>query len=508
MNRDLIRNLLKNQLFEQNTNIEIDEAGKLKYTEEDLIDSACQYKTMGEFIQKERNKYQAARNRDILLKIRSKCKYKYVGNLMQRMVYMYIWEKNISAVYFGLTCDEDRRYEEHAGELDDVEVSPSCKRGANSAVRDFIKEHGPFDRYLPITDGYINAILAAAGEMCLIDHYRNDEEWKDKIIVVNRSKGGELGGRCSVNFGKLLRDSEKILSHFFESSEEFRQKFPKEFEYWTKTAQRKKMMNQKLNKRFFEDAPYSMGELVDLIKDYDDENEFEFNHPRAFKSAKRNKILDIVFPKNKVFKNLETNQTYNNLKDVVQDLGIDFEDALNVFKRNQGLSKYNIELVDSNKVNERYDLKKLIRTFLKEETTPNQIRKGIDISVDVLKQDYPFVVGWDYSDSPEHYTYKIYINLELDFSKAMEFYNLKPHPRYGKFIVDAIEDRETFPYPFSMMNYEDEGFDVKEVYKLQNDLTEIYEDIPNKLKMSQGSRAVFDQNKPKELAVDNYIFVR
>jgi len=93
--RDLIKNLLKNQLFEQNTNIEIDEAGKSKYTEEDLIDSACQYKTMGDFIKNDRNKYQAARYRDILLKIRSKCKYKYVGNLIQRMVYMYIWEKNI-----------------------------------------------------------------------------------------------------------------------------------------------------------------------------------------------------------------------------------------------------------------------------------------------------------------------------------------------------------------------------------------------------------------------------
>lgn len=152
--------------------------------------------------------------------------------------------------------------------------------------------------------------------------------------------------------------------------------------------------------------------------------------------------------------------------------------------------------------------RELIKQILKEETTPDQIRKGIDISVDVLKQDYPFVIGWDYSDSPEHYTYKIYINLELDFSKAMEFYNLKPHPRYGKYIVDAIENRETLPYPFSMMNYEDEGFDVDEVYKLQNDLTEIYEDIPNKFKMKLGGRAVFDQNNPKELSVDNYIFVR
>jgi len=153
-------------------------------------------------------------------------------------------------------------------------------------------------------------------------------------------------------------------------------------------------------------------------------------------------------------------------------------------------------------------MRELIKQILKEETSPDEIRKGIDISVKALHQEYPFIVGWDYSSPPDQYTYKIYINLELDFSNAMEFYNLKPHPRYGKYIVDSIEGRETFPYPFSMMNYEDEGFDVEEVYKLQNDLTEIYDDIPNKLKMSQGHRAVFDQNKPKELGVDNYIFVR
>ena len=153
-------------------------------------------------------------------------------------------------------------------------------------------------------------------------------------------------------------------------------------------------------------------------------------------------------------------------------------------------------------------MRTLIKKILKEETSPDEIRKGIDISIKMLKKNYPFVVGWDYSDSPEHYTYKIYINLELDFSKSMEFYNLKPHPRYGKFIVNAIEDRERLPYPYSMMNYEDEGFDVNEVFELQNDLTEIYGDIPNKFKMKIGARGVFDQNRPKELGVDNYIFVK
>lgn len=150
----------------------------------------------------------------------------------------------------------------------------------------------------------------------------------------------------------------------------------------------------------------------------------------------------------------------------------------------------------------------LIRHILKEETTPDEVRKGIDIAVKILKKEYPFVVGWDYSDSPETYTYKVYINLEIDFSKAMEFYNLKPHSRYGKFIKDSIEERETFPYPFSMMNYEEVGFDTDEVFNLQSELSEFYKDmIPNQLKMKKGEKGIFNQNDPKELAVYNYIFV-
>ena len=153
-------------------------------------------------------------------------------------------------------------------------------------------------------------------------------------------------------------------------------------------------------------------------------------------------------------------------------------------------------------------MRELIRHILKEETTLDEVRKGIDIAIKILKKEYPFVVGWDYSDPPETYTYKVYINLEIDSSKAMEFYNLKPHPIYGKFIKAGIENRETYPYPFSMMNYEEVGFDTNEVFNLQNYMSEIYQDmIPNQLKMGYGKNAVMNQNDPKELTVDNYIFV-
>ena len=154
-------------------------------------------------------------------------------------------------------------------------------------------------------------------------------------------------------------------------------------------------------------------------------------------------------------------------------------------------------------------MRTLIKKILKEETSPDEIRKGIDIAVKVLKKTYPFVVGWEYSDSPDKWAYKIYIDLELDYNKSMEYYGLKPHPRYGKFISNSIEDRERLPYPYSMMNYEEEeNFDDLEYRKLQDDLSEIYEEmIPNKFKMKR-SGAVLNQDDPKDLGVDNYIFVK
>ena len=154
-------------------------------------------------------------------------------------------------------------------------------------------------------------------------------------------------------------------------------------------------------------------------------------------------------------------------------------------------------------------MRNLIKQILKEETSPDDIRKGIDITVIMLKKQYPFVVGWEYSDSPDKWTYKIYIDLEIDHSKMMEFYDLKPHPKWYKFLKTDIETREKYPYPYSQTNYEeDENFDTDEYRILQNDLESFYEEmIPNKFKMKR-SGAVLNQDDPKELGVDNYIFVK
>ena len=156
-------------------------------------------------------------------------------------------------------------------------------------------------------------------------------------------------------------------------------------------------------------------------------------------------------------------------------------------------------------INER---KLMIGKILKEETSRDDLDKGIDIAVKVLKKNYPFIVGWEYSNDPEQWAYKIYINLEIDHTKSMEFYKLKPHPRFGRFIKDSIINRETMVYPFSFTNYEDEDFDTRVYLDIHNDLSEIYEDmIPVKFKMERG-KSVLNQDDPKELAVDNYIYVK
>lgn len=150
------------------------------------------------------------------------------------------------------------------------------------------------------------------------------------------------------------------------------------------------------------------------------------------------------------------------------------------------------------------EIRNLIKYILKEETSSENLNKGIDIAVKILKKEYPFVVGWELADEPDQYTFTIYINLEIDYSKMTKFYNLGPHPIYHKLLKSTIENRDKLSYPYSMTDYENVGFKTDEYVFLENDLSEIYDDmIPYNLKLSIGPR-----DDAKRLSVDGYIFVR
>jgi hypothetical protein len=366
---------------------EMKEGRPLKYSDEDLIDVGCKYKNQRDFYKNEPNLYSAAYRYGLMPKIFKDCNYKKLGNLLNRMVYMYIWDRPVvedgitypQAVYFGLTCDEDRRFSEHTS---GYETSPGCKVGSSS-VSKFISKYGKYDKYFPLTDGYIKAEIAAALEMCSIDHFRNDPEWKGNIKVVNKSDGGELGG-CYSKGRPVIEDAENILRSEIQTPEQFAELFPVAYNWWSSSPNRKKIFNTQLKYRFFDDAPYTDDEIFLFAPNFNSREDFEKIESKVAKAARRKRMMDILFPKNYVYYNTLKDEYYSNLKELSDGLNIQYDEAYYIIRRNQENS-INISLVpkeeykknttDQNIVPSVNETRKIIKKILKEESEKDNLLK-------------------------------------------------------------------------------------------------------------------------------------
>lgn len=144
----------------------------------------------------------------------------------------------------------------------------------------------------------------------------------------------------------------------------------------------------------------------------------------------------------------------------------------------------------------------LIKHILTEEVNKQLILKGINILVNSLKQEYPFIIDWKLVSLSE-YRSTIYINLIVSYDDVKEFYGLEP--RYEKFLYIG----KTLVTPMSpfMVRYDNEGID--EASKMNDYIEDMYEYIPNEMKMP----VPFE--KPNEyyngyykvVKIDNFIFV-
>ena len=156
-------------------------------------------------------------------------------------------------------------------------------------------------------------------------------------------------------------------------------------------------------------------------------------------------------------------------------------------------------------------MKHIIKKILKEETEDDRVRvsKGINALVSLVKNTFPFIVGWvwakeDWNDS----VYGLYINLVIDQKKVKEIYGLNYRSWYdGKHSVlqRAIDDKMTYAYPISLLDYESEGIDPYEDNRAIKDLVnDTYEIIPDEYKVII-NRPTY--SAPKTLEIDSYIFV-
>jgi hypothetical protein len=125
-------------------------------------------------------------------------------------------------------------------------------------------------------------------------------------------------------------------------------------------------------------------------------------------------------------------------------------------------------------------MRNLIRHILKEETyDSNNLEKGIGLVIKLIKESYPYIIGWKLiSDGP----YTIEIIIICDIEKLKEFYNSELKYYYEK-NKDELSNND-YPYIVSILNIKDE-MTSDEMYedwkKLKQELNDFYEMLPEHL---------------------------
>ena len=145
----------------------------------------------------------------------------------------------------------------------------------------------------------------------------------------------------------------------------------------------------------------------------------------------------------------------------------------------------------------------LIKHILNEEVSKQQIDKGIDIVVNGLKNEFPFVVGWQLHNYYEEYRTSIYIDLVVEYEKVKEFYGLEPKMMYD---LEYIKNRQV-AYVITPFNHEGKFDPYKESQKLGEYVFEMYEYIPDELKLEESHTYGSLKDNYKGLKVDDFIFI-
>lgn len=121
-------------------------------------------------------------------------------------------------------------------------------------------------------------------------------------------------------------------------------------------------------------------------------------------------------------------------------------------------------------------MKELIRHILKEEEYSQTSKKGIDIAMKILKQDYPFVIGWGFVKEGR---FTIDLFVVCDIEEVQKYYNSNLKFYY----VDKLETvkKEDYPYVVSIL---EKGLEMTNDEKFidfmsfKDQLNDIYDMLP------------------------------
>jgi hypothetical protein len=127
-------------------------------------------------------------------------------------------------------------------------------------------------------------------------------------------------------------------------------------------------------------------------------------------------------------------------------------------------------------------MRNLIRHILKEETyDSNNLEKGIGLVIKLIKESYPYIIGWKLISDGK---FTIEIIIICDIEKLKEFYNSELKYYYKKNKDELSNPNNDYPYPVSILNIKDEmtSDEMYESYKkLKQELNDFYEMLPEHL---------------------------
>ena len=156
------------------------------WTKEKCKEVASKYRSRSDFQRGDYNVYRRAYDNEWLDEI---CNHMVkIGNLYKRLIYVFEFSEN--SVYIGLTCDSDRRMNEHLM--------------SKTSVYKHIKKTGLSPSYKELTE-YINSEEASVLEINYVEEYK-----KKGFNILNIVKAGGLGGsRIKWNYESCKEESSK-----------------------------------------------------------------------------------------------------------------------------------------------------------------------------------------------------------------------------------------------------------------------------------------------------------
>ena len=144
-------------------------------------------------------------------------------------------------------------------------------------------------------------------------------------------------------------------------------------------------------------------------------------------------------------------------------------------------------------------MKELIKNILKEETDNSDYgKKGIDIAVKLLQQDYPYIVGWELTQESR---FTIYLNIICDIEKLKKFYNSDLKTYYLRHAEDLHKDILAYaPSVLKISETMDADEKYREYSEMKQELNSLYQMLPDKFHIK-------DVHKdPKEIDPDKFIY--